>query len=196
MITITIQRATLVKLQACTEGLALYDAIAAQQPASDARRSKRLRFRYTPLHCVWLASAYPGFASWLIARALVPLLSLESANLRGANLGGANLYGANLYGANLGGANLYGALLAGANLGGALLAGANLGGANLYGALLAGANLGGANLYGANLRGAYRSLYDAPIAGWRRNASGYLERDTPQVAAPARTNGAATEVQP
>ena len=94
MITITIQRATLVKLQACTEGLALYDAIAAQQPASDARRSKRLRFRYTPLHCVWLASAYPGFASWLIARALVPLLSLESANLRGANLGGANLRGA------------------------------------------------------------------------------------------------------
>jgi uncharacterized protein YjbI with pentapeptide repeats len=47
--------------------------------------------------------------------------------------------------------------------------------ANLRGANLRGANLYGADLCGANLRATYRGDSPAPD-GWRKTASGYLER--------------------
>ena len=152
MISVTIYRSTLVRLGACNAGLALYDAIAALQPESDARRGRRIRIaRWTPLHAVWIRCRYSSFAAWLEALDLIP-----RANLVGANLVRANLDGANLDGANLDGATLVRA--------------------NLAGAYLAGANLRYANLDGANLDGAYRGS-SSSIPGWRTSATGYLERD-------------------
>ncbi len=177
MITVTIHRSELERAGACADGLALYDAIAAMQPETDARRGKRLKVRWTPLHRVWLSAAYPSFWWWLYERGLVAESDLRWANLRGANLGGANLCGANLRGANLGGANLCGAdlrlaNLRGANLRWANLGGADLGGANLRGADLRGANLRGANLGGANLRGADLGDFELdPASGLARRKS-------------------------
>jgi hypothetical protein len=180
-IILRIYRQRLVDAGACHDGLALYDAIAAMAKArGDRRARKRLRVRWTPLHAVWLASAYPAWACWAEAHGIVP--HLRGADLVGANLGGADLRGANLRGADLRGANLYGADLRGANLYkggwtaqpatsapyGADLRGANLRGANLYGADLRGADLRGANLYGADLRGANlrgANLYGADLRG-------------------------------
>jgi hypothetical protein len=90
------------------------------------------------------------YLMWAVSQRVVPLFSmnradLSGANLRRANLRRADLYGATLRGANLSGANLYGANLSGANLSRANLRGANLSGANLYGANLSGANLSGAD---------------------------------------------------
>jgi uncharacterized protein YjbI with pentapeptide repeats len=130
---------------------------------------------------------------WAVHNGIIPMWSMEKANLEGldligadlegadleganlyrANLQGANLYRANLQetdlqGANLQGANLYRADLYGANLQGAKLYGAYLEGANLYGAYLEGANLYGANLKGADLQRAYlqwANLYRADLYG-------------------------------
>ena len=110
MISVTIWRKTLVKLDACAEGIALFDAVADLQPESDPRRRRRIRVAdWTQLHGAWLLCRHSLFARWLEDRSIIPR----------ANLGGAYLYGANLRGADLGGANLYGADLRGANLGGA-----------------------------------------------------------------------------
>ena len=171
MITVSIWRKTLVRLEACEDGLALFDAIASQQPASDPLRMRRIRVaRWTHLHSVWAWVAAAGFARWLESRSLIP-----RADLRGAYLSGANLSGANLSGADLSGAYLTGANLSGADLTGAYLTDAYLRGANLTDADLSGAYLRGAYLRGADLRYAYRGTSPV-IPGWRTNAAGYLER--------------------
>ena len=168
MITVSIRRADLVAENACNPWLALFDVLKTHQDEQRARsigpegspqaaRGPRagLVVRWSRLHALWLASAYPSFASWLVERGIVPQVSLISASLRGANLDGASLRGASLDGANLDSASLRGA---------------NLDGASLRGASLRGANLDGASLRGASLRGAnWPSGRDAPL-GWEINA--------------------------
>ena len=118
-ITVRIDRAALEAAGACERGLALFDALLAHQTEDRARsvgpdgRPRRplrhLRIRWTPLHALWSAGAYPEFSRWLYARGLIPQISLEGANLEGANLRGANLVDAYLVDAYLDGANLRGA---------------------------------------------------------------------------------------
>jgi len=170
VILLTIRRKDLVTAGACKEGLALYDAIAAMQQETDARRGKRIKVRWTRLHRLWIATAYPSFWAWLQDRGIAPEISLRGADLRGADLRGAYLRGAYLYGADLYGADLRGADLYGADLRGADLYGADLYGAYLRGADLRGAYLGGADLCGADLRG-------ADLDDWERDeATGYARR--------------------
>lgn len=111
MITVTIHRRTLERLDACADGLALYGAIAALQPESDARRHLRIKIReWTALHSVWpYVAGYGAFVRWLEDRGVVPRANLAGAYLAGANLVGAYLAGAYLVGAYLAGANLAGA---------------------------------------------------------------------------------------
>jgi len=110
MISVSLWRSALERHDACSEGMALFEAIAAMQPATDKLRTKRIRVKnWTLLHQFWLVSAYPRLAGWLRDEGLVPWISVRGANLQGANLYGADLYGANLYGANLRGASLQGA---------------------------------------------------------------------------------------
>lgn len=167
MISVSIWRKTLVANHACAEGLALFDAIAKQQPESDPRRLRRIRIpRWTALH--WLMLVQAGFGEWCAARDIVP-----RADLRSAYLGGVNLSGTDLHNTDLSSANLRNADLSGTDLRNADLVGADLGGTDLRSA-----NLRNANLRNANLSGAYRGHDQPPIPGWRANASGYLERDT------------------
>ncbi|WCQ92562.1 pentapeptide repeat-containing protein [Sorangium sp. Soce836] len=185
MITVSLTRQALTREGACSDGLALFDSIKAladEQRAAEGKPARRgLVVRWTRLHTLWAATAYPSFFGWLVGKGLVPGANLDGANLAGAylagaylaraNLDGANLDGANLARANLARANLDGANLAGAYLDGANLARANLAGAYLAGANLAGAYLAGANLAGANLDGAYlagANLDGAYLAGARR----------------------------
>ena len=171
MISVSIWRKTLERLNACAGGLAAFDALCALQPKSDARRAKRFRVtKWTPLHAVWIRAVYPGFSSWLEEHDLIPRANLQGAYLRGADLRGADLRRADLTGANLRGADLRRA-----DLQGAYLQGADLEGADLRRADLEGAYLQGADLEGAYLEGAYRGASDAP-AGWSKDASGYLAR--------------------
>jgi uncharacterized protein YjbI with pentapeptide repeats len=166
MITVTITLADLEAHNACAEGIALYEACCRRFKGG----KRYVRFEWTPLHQIWLATAYSSFCGWLRDFGLVPACNLRETNLSGANLRGADLRGANLSGANLSGANLLGVYLSEANLSGADLSGADLHGAdlsganlsvaNLYGANLSGADLRGANLRGANLSGAYLSGAD------------------------------------
>jgi uncharacterized protein YjbI with pentapeptide repeats len=194
MITVTLYRSDLIRNQACSDSLKIFDAIAGMQSVDDVRRDRRIKVRWSPLHRVWLSAAYPHIWAWLYARGLVPDVYLGTSNLRCADLSGADLSGANLRGANLryadlryadlSGANLRGANLRGANLRGADLRGANLRGANLryvdlIGADLGGANLRGANLRGANLRGAdlrYVDLIGADLGDWERNPDDGMAR--------------------
>jgi len=139
MIVIRIKRAKLVKLGACKEGLALFDAIKAGQDEVRARKGRKprasLRLAWSLTAQLWAARDSGGFLGWLIDKGIAPRVSAGyGADLRGADLRGANLRGANLRGANLYGADLRGADLRGANLRGANLCGANLRGADLYGA--------------------------------------------------------------
>ena len=74
------------KLGACAEGLALYDAIAALLPEADKRRRRRIRIAsWTPLHFLWLART--PFGSWMAERNLIPGANLCGADLRGADRG-------------------------------------------------------------------------------------------------------------
>jgi hypothetical protein len=108
MISVSIWRKTLVANRACDAGLALFDAIAAQQPESDPRRLRRIRIpRWTALHWIMLVQADLG--EWCATRGIVPRANLSGANLRGAGLSYADLSGADLSGADLRGANLSGA---------------------------------------------------------------------------------------
>ncbi len=172
MIHVTITASELADAGACSEGgdlqhngMALFRAIGKLQWGL-ADPPCIVVPRWTVLHTLWFATAYPSHYGWLRDKSLIPCVSLRGANLGGAYLRGANLGGANLRDANLVGANLVGANLRGANLGGAYLGGANLVGANLVGANLRGANLVGANLRGANLGGANRYRSDPVIVGW------------------------------
>jgi len=164
MISVSIWRKTLVRLGACEDGLALFDAIAAQQP--DGRRDRICIARWTPLHGVWAWMTCAGFARWAEQHGIVP-----SADLRGADLSDADLRYADLTDANLRDADLSGADLSDANLRGADLRYANLSDADLRGA-----DLTGADLSRADLTDAYRGP-SQPIPGWRTLASGYMERD-------------------
>ena len=101
MITVSIWRKTLVKLGACSEGLKLFDEIAALQDEADPRRLKRIRVQWGPLAELWLARDSRGHVGWLRRKKVVPRIDLVGANLGGANLVGANLDGANLDGADL-----------------------------------------------------------------------------------------------
>ncbi len=159
-IVVTIYRKDLIARDACDAGLAWFDSMVVAQG-----RKHSVRWHWTPLHMVWMATAVPGYWLWARDQGLLPSLALGSTNLRGANLCGANLCGAYLYGANLYGANLRGADLCGADLRGADLRGASLRSANLY----------GADLRGADLCGAYRPDGDLPD-GWERGSDGYLRR--------------------
>lgn len=119
MIYVYLSRKTLVRYEACSEGLALFDSLAKAQGRKD-----RVRVRWSPLAQVWLARDYPGFSAWLFDHGLIPRVSLRGADLRGAYLSGADLSGAYLRGADLRGADLSGADLSGADLNGADLNGA------------------------------------------------------------------------
>jgi hypothetical protein len=174
---VRIYRRDLVAANACPDGIAIYDAIAAMAAARGGHRApKRLRIRWTPLHALWLATAYPSHSRWLVEHQIVPSLScLARANLAGTDLAGADLARARLARANLAGADLARANLAGADLAGADLVGANLARADLARAYLVGAYLVGAYLVGANLAGAYLagcrwpSNRTAP-AGWTHDS--------------------------
>ena len=105
MISVSIWRKTLVANHACSEGLVLFDDIAAQQPESDPRRLRRIRIpRWTTLHWIMLVQA--GFGEWCASRNIVPRASLRGVDLAGANLRRASLTGADLAGADLRRANL------------------------------------------------------------------------------------------
>jgi len=96
VITVTIHRTTLVRHNACAEGLALFDAIAALQPESDPRRLERIKVRHwTPLHSLWaIVAGHASFLRWAEEQGIVPRADLAGAYLAGANLAGANLAGA------------------------------------------------------------------------------------------------------
>jgi uncharacterized protein YjbI with pentapeptide repeats len=115
---------------ACHAGLALFDAVHAEQ--SDLRRRQgktprmgKIRIPWTALSYVWLSLS--GFSRWLFEHRLVPMPNLARVDLRGVNLFGADLDGVNLRGVNLSGVNLRGVNLSGVNLSGVNLSGANLG---------------------------------------------------------------------
>ena len=133
---------------ACAEGLACFNATFPDGiDLKDWTAEKQIEV---------LKSDLREYIGWAFVRGIIPLWSMQGANLLRANLEGAYLEGANLLrayleGAYLGGANLEGANLEGANLLRANLEGANLEGANLLRANLEGAYLGGANLLRANL---------------------------------------------
>jgi len=179
MMIIALQRKALESKRACPEGLRLFDAIKARQDDVRAKAGKPPRkgcvWRWTRLHVVWMAVAYPGFLAWMVQRDLFPIANLGGAYLEGAYLEGAYLEGAYLEGAYLEGAYLEGAYLKGANLVRANLRGAYLRGAYLEGAYLEGAYLKGAYLVRANLEGAYWGDHPPP-AGWRL-VNGRLTRD-------------------
>ena len=119
MILVFITRARLVKLGACSDGLALFDSIASLHGNPDA-----ITIEWTPLAEAWFSLT--SFSGWARERGVIPRVSLAYADLRGAYLRGADLRGANLYGANLSGAYLRGADLRGAYLRGAYLYGADM----------------------------------------------------------------------
>jgi len=161
-IILRIYRRDLLAAAACANGLAVYDAIAAMALArGDERATKRLRLRWTPLHALWLASAYPSDARWLVEEGIVPAVAMYGAPLDGASLDGASLDGASLRNASLDGASLRNASLRNAFLDGASLRNASLDGASLRNASLDGASLDGASLRNASLVGA--SLVDASL---------------------------------
>src|SRR5690606_30205424 len=98
MITVTIHRKTLERHGACAEGRALYDQIAASQPESDARRSRRIKIaNWTRLHSIWpYAAGYSAFARWLEERGIIPRVDFSGANLSHVSLSCANLSRADL----------------------------------------------------------------------------------------------------
>ena len=154
---VTIRESELLQLDACGEGMSLYDDVFALQGGvhvvvrlRSGKRVVRLRLdrialRMDVLGQLWLARDC-DHVGWLRDVGMIPAVSAPDANLSSANLYGANLQGANLSDANLSSANLYGA---------------NLSSADLYCA-----NLTRANLTDANLSGARRSSTDAPVAGY------------------------------
>lgn len=90
MIAVSITQAELDRHDACREsrGRELLSTISVQQWGVDT--GEVVVSRWTPLHSVWLAWAYPGHAAWLRDEGIVPGANLDGASLRGANLRGAN----------------------------------------------------------------------------------------------------------
>ena len=130
--TVTIARADLIAHDACGDGFALYDAIAAEMSTPD-----EITIPWGPLAWLWCP-----FSQWLYSCGLVPMPSFDGADLSSADMSSANMSGANMRGANLRGADLRGANMRGANLRGADLRDANLRGADMRDAYLTGAYLG------------------------------------------------------
>ena len=90
MISVTLWRKTIVRLGACPNGLALFDAIASGQSETDTLRRDRIKVaNWTVLHSLWLAHAQPGFCGWLRDQGLIPIVNYRGADLGGADLGGA-----------------------------------------------------------------------------------------------------------
>jgi uncharacterized protein YjbI with pentapeptide repeats len=187
-IRVSLWRGALLRLGASEQHLATFDRLAALQPPSDSRRSRRLKLRWSRLAQLWLAAAYPSFGAWLGRSGLVPMLSFEGTDLRRAELQSANLSrtdfsGASLSRACLTGADLSECLLVSTDLTEADLAGAKLRRANLTaadlwrsrlpeadlgGAILGQADLSEANLAKANLGGVmldHADLSGANLAG-------------------------------
>ena len=98
-----------------------------------------------------IRSEFRKWFGWTVRKGLLPMYSMQGANLAGANLERADLREANLWEANLAAADLREADLREANLAAANLVAANLVGAYLAGAYLVVADLEHANLVGANL---------------------------------------------
>ena len=122
--------------EACAEGLACFNATFPDGiDLKDWTAEKQIEV---------LKSDLRKYIGWAFARGIIPLWSMQGANLGRANLVRANLYSANLESANLENANLENANLYSANLESANLGGANLGRANLVRANLEDAYLGGA----------------------------------------------------
>ena len=116
---------------ACAEGLACFNATFPDGiDLKDWTAEKQIEV---------LKSDLRKYIGWAFARGIIPLWSMQGANLGRANLGGSNLGRANLEDANLENANLENANLENANLGGSNLGRSNLGRANLEGAYLGGA---------------------------------------------------------
>ena len=91
---------------ACVEGLACFNATFPNGiDLKDWTVEKQIEV---------LKSDLRKYIGWAFVRGIIPLWSMQGANLEGANLGGANLEGAYLGGAYLEGANLEGAYLGGA----------------------------------------------------------------------------------
>lgn len=134
-------RRDLVVRQACAEGLALFDELAALQ---GRKRSLRL----TWAHLLWLATDARSreCVAWAQRESLLPRLGLAFADLRGADLEYAYMRCADLSGADLYAANLRDA--------------------NFRGADLRDANFRRADLRDANLAECVRHPHDAPIEGW------------------------------
>ncbi len=105
MISVTITREQLEKAEACSEGMALFEACC-RRFKGGVRKVKI--DEWTPLHTAWLHSAYRSFASWLESRGIIPRANLSGENLSGANLSWANLSGADFSGADFSWANLSG----------------------------------------------------------------------------------------
>lgn len=101
-VTVTVTRLSLVESDACSAGLAFFDAVA------DGADS--ISFELTPLAWVWLEAEGCCWASWL----RLPLPSLAGADLRSACLASVDLRGTRLAGADLRDADLAGANLEGA----------------------------------------------------------------------------------
>ena len=89
MISISLYRRELERLDACADGLALYDAIAALLPESDRLRHRRIRVaRWTKLHSLWLyVAGYARLAAWLEREGLIPMADLSRADLSRAHRG-------------------------------------------------------------------------------------------------------------
>ena len=165
---LTITRGQLKRLDACREGMRLFNYFVG------GRKKNVLRIIWSPLAQLWFAKNHSGFAAWLYDCGVTPRFSLSSANLRSANLSWANLRWADLSWANLRSANLRSADLSWANLRSADLRSADLRAADLRAADLRSADLP-PNPEGADLAGAWRTVEDAPVLGWHLR-DGRLER--------------------
>ena len=122
-------RAILVANDACSHGLADYDA------ASDADVAPFLGWS-TASQLAAIQGPLRKYIGWGWAAGVLPMWAMRRANLARANLAWADLRGADLTGANLTRANLARANLAWADLRGADLRGADLAGADLTGAIM------------------------------------------------------------
>ena len=142
--------------------VALWRSIAQMSPTAEDG-SLQIQVEWTPLHQLWLSTAYPGFYAWLHDAHLVPCVSLELVDLLGHNFLGAHMRGASLRLVNFENACLRSADLREADLLGASLRGADLAYADLQGADLRGSSFRWACMMHANLRGA--DLRDASLLG-------------------------------
>ena len=92
---LTITRGQLKRLDACREGMRLFNSFVG------GRNKNVLRIIWSPLAQLWFAKNHSGFAAWLYDCGVTPRFSLCSADLRSADLRSANLRSADLRSADL-----------------------------------------------------------------------------------------------